>query len=42
MPNLMDDFDRRMQMVLQLAETDQVAVPFMPLFEPVDISEASR
>jgi L-ascorbate metabolism protein UlaG (beta-lactamase superfamily) len=42
MPPLFDDFDRGMKTVLRLAETDQVAVRFLPLFGSVDISELSQ
>lgn len=41
MPGLLDDFERGMQIVTQLAQTDHVTVRFMPLFGPVDISELS-
>jgi L-ascorbate metabolism protein UlaG (beta-lactamase superfamily) len=37
MPLLMDDFERGMQMLLKLAETDGVTVRFMPLFEAFDV-----
>jgi L-ascorbate metabolism protein UlaG (beta-lactamase superfamily) len=42
MPPLLDDFDRGMRTIIQLAEADHVAVRLMPLFGPVDISDLSR
>ena len=41
MPPLMDKFDRSLQTVQRLAQTDQVAVRLMPLFEPVDMLGAA-
>jgi L-ascorbate metabolism protein UlaG (beta-lactamase superfamily) len=42
MPPLLDDVDRAMKIVLQLAEVDHVAVRFMPAFESVEVSQLSR
>jgi hypothetical protein len=42
MPHLMNDFDRGMKIVLQLAAADHIAVRFMPRFGSVEISELSR
>jgi hypothetical protein len=41
MPALLDDFDRGMKTVVQLAAADHVTVRFLPLFGSVDVSALS-
>jgi hypothetical protein len=38
----MDDFERGMQRLLELAEADGVLVRFMPLFEAFDLAGDRR
>ena len=42
MPYLMDDFERGMQRLLELAEADGVLVRFRPLFEAFDLAGDRR
>jgi len=40
MPSLVDNFDRGMDRVMQMALRDRVTVKFMPIFQPVSMTQA--